>query len=157
MHYEFFILLKENPQVVKGLRIFSLSYLYSFVKGYNFNFTVLKIILILFTFSMPPYLYGQYAPIVDTKSNWIYLRYENNDTPHIKSGYLLRIEQDTLIENTNYKKVYQYELEGSHPCPPTMMPCFELDTPYKAKEGKEGKNLLGFIRENLNDNTTHNR
>ena len=111
-----------------------------------------KFILALFLLSISSYLYGQYIPIVDTESNWIYLRYENNDTPNVKSGYLLRIKQDTFIENTTYKKVYQYELEGTHPCPPEMRPCFTLNYSYKTKEGTH---LIGFIREDLDYKTSY--
>lgn len=100
------------------------------------------------------HLNGQYIPIVNTENNWISLRYENFDSPKVTSGHLIKIEKDTIVENIEYKEVYQYELDGTHPCPPEMMPCFKLDFPYKAKQSKK---LLGLIRENLNEKKIYYR
>lgn len=113
-----------------------------------------KYLPIIFLSFISLHLIGQYIPIVDTENNWISLRYDNFDYPNVTSGYLIKIEKDTIVDNIDYKKVCQYELNGTHPCPLELMPCFIPDYPYKAKQGKK---LLGFIRESISNKKIYYR
>lgn len=81
--------------------------------------------------------------MVQENKYWIYQRHYESDGYPITSGFLINFEGDTLINNTIYKKVWQQELSGTHPCPMGYMPCFVFDQPYHIFS----KYMDGFIRE----------
>lgn len=86
-------------------------------------------------------LSGQYLPIVEEGKYWIYLNHWDSDHPVAVSGHAITFQGDTIINSLNYKKVYSYQLKGSHPC--QFPPCFEFDLPYQS----EGRFLVALIRE----------
>lgn len=89
--------------------------------------------------------------MVEELKYWIYVAYDNHDTPNRKAGFLLKMEGDTTIANQNYKKVIRQGLEGSHPCPPAAQPCFEFNLPYKTISSQ----VIGYAREDLNTKTSY--
>ncbi|MBK9256406.1 MAG: T9SS type A sorting domain-containing protein [Saprospiraceae bacterium] len=92
-------------------------------------------------------LFAQYTPLVSENKFWIYHQYYSNDKPNLTSGYLINFEGDTIINNTNYKKVWHQELSGTHPCPMGQAPCFTFDQPYRTI----GKFIVGYIREDIDE------
>ncbi len=90
---------------------------------------------------------GQYLSLVEESKYWIYVQNYGQDSPQIASGFLIKFEGDTIIDNIVYKKVIRQDLSGTHPCPPANRPCFELDVPYKTLS----YSIIGFAREVLND------
>ena len=101
-------------------------------------------ILLSFAITNISAIFGQYIPMVQENKYWIYQRYiESDPSFQIASGFLINFEGDTLISNTVYKKVWQQELSGTHPCPMGFLPCFVFDQPYKIIN----KYPAGFIRE----------
>ncbi len=98
------------------------------------------IYIILLTFSAKM-VHGQYIPIVEEGKYWIYLNHWDSDHPVAVSGHAITFQGDTLVNSLNYKKVYKYQLKGSHPC--QFPPCFEFDIPYQP----EGRFLFALIQE----------
>lgn len=100
-------------------------------------------ILFLFTITNVGNIFSQYLPMVQENKFWIYQRFYNSETGQVGSGFLVNFEGDTILNSTNYKKVWQQELSGTHPCPMGFLPCFEFDQPYTIIS----RSLIGFIRE----------
>ncbi len=86
-------------------------------------------------------LKAQYQPMVEEGKYWIYLDHLEEDHPPPARGHAITFLGDTTINSMDYKKVFWYQLKGSHPC--QFPPCFEFDIPYQS----EGGFLLAFIRE----------
>ena len=88
---------------------------------------------------------AQYIPMLEESKYWIHYTYYDSDHPNISSGHLITIDGDTLILNLSYKKIWIKGLKGSHPCPPSQQPCFQLDYPYTTTSA----DIVGFAREDL--------
>ncbi len=93
------------------------------------------------------FLFGQYEPMVNENKYWIYESYYSNDLPNRASGYLIKFEGDTTINNLVYTKVVHQDLNGTHPCPPDQRPCFVFELPFKPIN----ETVIGYIRENFNE------
>lgn len=101
-----------------------------------------------FTFSAS----AQYLPLLEDNKYWIYARYANDDIdPGVESAFMCTIRGDTLIAGILYRKVWAYELKGTHPCPLPYQPCFVPDFPYKTLDST----LIGFARENISQKKTY--
>lgn len=86
----------------------------------------------------------QYLPIVEEGKYWILNQYNNDDVnPDVISAYAITIIGDSLYDGQNYKKVYRFNLAGTHPC--QTPPCFTVEVPYRAID----QQLIALVREEL--------
>lgn len=94
--------------------------------------------------------FSQYIPLVEENKYWIFREYYDNDNPNVASGFLIKFEGDTLLNNYIYKKVIKQNLSGTHPCPPAQTPCYVFDIPYNPISVE----LVGYIREEVAGRTS---
>ncbi len=96
-------------------------------------------------------LKGQYIPLVEESKYWIY--YDFQARPRPTTGFLITIQDDTVIQNKAYKKVYKYELTGVvKNLANNEPPQFVADFPYTIKD----KTLVSFLREDIQTKQIYN-
>ncbi len=88
------------------------------------------------------YSQSTYLPLVEENKYWIMKTFNDHEpAPQAVGGFLYAFEGDTILNEVKYKKLFKYNLAGTHPC--QFPPCFEFEFPYRTLD----KTLFGFIRE----------
>lgn len=85
-----------------------------------------------------------YSPLAVENRFWILKKYDLAEVaPGALSGFMYAVDGDTVVNEQSYKKMYKYDLAGSHPC--ETGPCFSFEIPYRIT----GQELYALLREDL--------
>ncbi len=109
----------------------------------------MKTLYIIFFFQLillNSYSQSTYLPLVEEHKYWIMKTFNDHEpAPQAIGGFLYAFEGDTIINEVKYKKLFKYNLAGTHPC--QFPPCFDFESPYRTLD----KNLFAFFREDTSN------
>jgi len=72
---------------------------------------------------------AQYCPLLEEDKHWFFKMIYGESGGAIHGAYILNIQGDTVVNNTNYKILYRQDLKGEHNC--QFPPCFSINVPFE--------------------------